>query len=182
MHCMLTNSVHQKVFNLLNDLNIGYEVVYHPPAPTIEEAMKYWKDLDAVHCKNLFFRNHKGNKHYLVVFHCLQQLNIHDLEQRLKQGKLSFASPERMRKYLGVGPGSVSPFGLINDAANHVHVFIDVELLKARKVSFHPNDNTASLSIMVDDFRRYLEFTGNSFEFLELYDSTNTFRSGNSKM
>ena len=164
------NGKHQKVFEALHALNIKYEVIFHPPTPTVEEALIYWKDLEAVHCKNLFFRNHKGNRHYLVVFDCMKQLNIHDLEQRLKQGKLSFASPERMNRYLGISPGSVSPFGLINDTEKHVTVFIDKQLLDAKKLSFHPNDNTASLSLTTSDFVHFLETYSNEFHFLALYD------------
>jgi Ala-tRNA(Pro) deacylase len=100
----------------------------------------------------------------------MQQLNIHDLEQRLKQGKLSFSSPERMEKYLGLSPGSVSPFGLINDKDKHVHVFIDDKLHRAQKLSFHPNENTASVSILTSDFIRFLDHMGNTYEFLPLYD------------
>lgn len=159
-----------KVFNRLEGLHIGFEMIEHPAAPTIAEAMKYWKNVDATHCKNLFFRNHKGDKHYLVIFDAHQQLDIHDLEKRLKQGKLSFASEKRMAKYLGVRPGSVSPFGLINDIENHVHLFLDANLQSSRKISFHPNDNTASLVISISDFMKYLENTGNSFEFIDLYD------------
>ncbi|MCD6180304.1 MAG: prolyl-tRNA synthetase associated domain-containing protein [Bacteroidales bacterium] len=158
------------VFNCLNRLNISFEMVEHPPAPTIAEAMKYWKDIEAVHCKNLFFRNHKGNKHYLVVFNAHQQLAIHELEKRLKQGKLSFASEKRLAKYLGIQAGSVSPFGLINDVDNHVHLFLDAKLQKSEKISFHPNDNTASIVISFSDFLRYLNNVGNSFEFIDLYD------------
>ncbi len=164
------NEKHQKVFDALHALNIKYEVIFHPPTPTVEEALIYWKDLEAVHCKNLFFRNHKGNRHYLVVFDCMKQLNIHDLEQRLKQGKLSFASPERMNRYLGISPGSVSPFGLINDTEKHVTVFIDKQLLDAKKLSFHPNDNTASLSLTTSDFVHFLETSSNEFHFLAMYD------------
>ena len=164
------NEKHQKVFDALHALNIKYEVIFHPPTPTVEEALIYWRDLEAVHCKNLFFRNHKGNRHYLVVFDCMKQLNIHDLEQRLKQGKLSFASPERMNRYLGISPGSVSPFGLINDTEKHVTVFIDKQLLDAKKLSFHPNDNTASLSLTTSDFVHFLETYSNEFHFLALYD------------
>ena len=158
------------VFNCLNRLNISFEMVEHPPAPTIAEAMKYWKDIEAVHCKNLFFRNHKGNKHYLVIFNAHQQLAIHELEKRLKQGKLSFASEKRLAKYLGIQAGSVSPFGLINDVDNHVHLFLDAKLQKSEKISFHPNDNTASIVISFSDFLRYLNNVGNSFEFIDLYD------------
>lgn len=164
------NKKHKQVFDVLETLGIAYQVIYHPPTPTVEEALKYWKDLEAVHCKNLFFRNHKGNKHYLVIFECTQQLHIHELEQRLKQGKLSFASAERMERYLGLSPGSVSPFGLINDQEHHVFVFINQNLLQAHKLSFHPNDNTASVSIGTEDFVRFLKAMGNDYAFIKLYD------------
>ncbi len=159
----------KEVYSILNELNIPFEYHEHPPAPTIEEAKKYWKGIDATHCKNIFFRNHKGNKHYLVVLDHRQALNIRDLEQRLKQGKLSFASEKRMDKYLGLKPGSVSPFGLINDKENHVHIFFDKNLLQAKSISFHPNLNTASLIIPMNGFLKYMKSTGNSYEFLELY-------------
>jgi Ala-tRNA(Pro) deacylase len=158
-----------ELYKTLEKLNINFEYYEHPPAPTIEEAKKYWVDLKATHCKNIFFRNHKGNRHYLVILEHTQALNIHDLEKRLKQGKLSFASEKRMVKYLGLKPGSVSPFGLINDKEKHVYIFLDKNLRNSDKISFHPNINTASLIISFKDFERFLEWSGNSYEFLELY-------------
>ena len=158
-----------QLYKTLNELNIPFEYYEHPPAPTIVEAKKYWIDLKATHCKNIFFRNHKGNRHYLIILEHTQALNIRDLEQRLKQGKLSFASEKRMLKYLGLKPGSVSPFGLINDKENHVHLFLDKNLLKSERISFHPNENTASLVIDFKDFERFLEWIGNGYEYLELY-------------
>lgn len=157
------------VYETLSNLSINFDYHEHPPAPTVGEASKYWAGIDSAHCKNLFFRNHKGNKHYLVVFDYSQELNIKDLEQRLKQGKLSFASPKRMMKYLGLEPGSVSPFGLIHDTENHVHLFIDSNLQKAQRISFHPNLNTASLIVPFKGFIKFLNHVGNSFEFIELY-------------
>lgn len=159
----------KKVFEVLKELNIEVELHEHPPTPTIEEAVKYWGKMKSTHCKNLFFRNHKGNKHYLVIFEHQQQLVIRDLEQKLKQGKLSFASEKRMNKYLGVKPGSVSLFGLINDSENHVYVFFDKNLLNSEHLSFHPNDNTASLKIAQNDFHKFLKWSGNKYEFLDLY-------------
>ncbi len=159
----------EQVFAKLDALGIAYSAQYHPPTPTIDDVLKYWKDADAVHCKNLFFRNHKGNQHYLVIFDCTQNLGIRDLEQRLKQGKLSFASEKRMDKYLGVKAGSVSPFGLLNDAEKHVMLFIDENLCDAGKLSFHPNDNTCSVTIGVDDFFKYLDQQGNAYQILKLY-------------
>ena len=121
-------------------------------------------------CKNIFFRNHKGDRHYLVILEHLRKLNISDLEKRLKQGKLTFASDKRLMKYLGVEPGSVSPFGLINDSEHHVHLFIDEKLNEFEHLAFHPNVNTASLVITKTDFIRFLQNMGNPYEFIRLYD------------
>ena len=79
----------QPVFDFLAAHDIEYTVYEHPEAPTIEIARQYWRQDGSKHCKNLFFRNHKGNRHYLVVFDSEQSMAIHDLEQRLRQGKLS---------------------------------------------------------------------------------------------
>jgi Ala-tRNA(Pro) deacylase len=161
----------EAVVDYLDQHQIPYEVYEHPPVPTVEEALPYWKDIDAAHCKNLFFRNHKGNRHFLVILDHRQQLNIRELEQRLKQGKISFASPVRMERYLGLSPGSVSAFGIINDHENHVHLFIDETLQSARRISFHPNENNATFVISFASFKRFLDTSGNSYEFIALYET-----------
>jgi len=158
------------VITYLEKLGIPFEMYEHPPVPTVEEAVKYWKDIDSAHCKNLFFRNHKGNRHYLVILDHRRQLNIRELEQKLKQGKISFASPKRMERYLGLSAGSVSVFGLINDKENHVHLFLDQALKSADRISFHPNENNATLVISFASFLRFLESSGNSYEFITLYE------------
>lgn len=158
-----------KLKKRLSELNIDYKFYIHNPEFTEKEAIEFWNSTGAQRCKNLFFRNHKGNKHYLVIMDFYSQLNIRDLELRLKQGKISFASEQRMEKYLGLKPGSVSLFGLINDNNNLVHVFLDKNLLKADTISFHPNINTSALIISQSDFQKFLEKSGNSYEFLDLY-------------
>lgn len=159
----------KELYTLFKELEIDLQYIEHPAVPTVEEAMKYWKGMDAVKCKNLFFRNHKGNRHYLVLLEHKQSLRIKDLEQILKQGKISFASEKRLDKYLKLTPGSVTPFGLINDSGNHVHVFIDKNLKDCGRISFHPNINTASIVVSFDDFIKFMDWTGNSYEFIELY-------------
>jgi Ala-tRNA(Pro) deacylase len=160
----------QELYALFERLAIHFEYHEHPPLATIEDAKVHWKDYNSGRCKNIFFRNHKGNRHYLVILEHLRQLDIRDLEKRLKQGKLTFASDQRLKKYLGVEPGSVSPFGLINDSDNHVHLFIDEKLIESDRLTFHPNINTASLVVSKSDFLKFLDFTGNSYEFIKLYD------------
>ncbi len=167
------------VLEYLRKNGIPFSNYNHPEGKTIDEAKQWWKDDGSVHCKNIFLRNHKGSQHYLVSFHCDHDLDIHDLEQRLKArlqaagkaapGKLSFASAERMMKYLGLEPGSVSPFGLINDTDNHVIFFIDETLRKAETLSFHPNDCRGTVVIRREDFERYLEVVGNQYEYMNLY-------------
>lgn len=166
----------------LDEHGITCELHEHPPLFTVDEALAYWNDMDAVHCKNLFLRNHKGNRHYLVSMECHKALDIHALEHRLQQGKLSFASPERLDRCLGVCPGSVCAFGLINDMGiadsadpkelfengHRVKYFIDSDLRTAGKVSFHPCDNTASVIISNGMFMKFLGIWGGEYEWLDL--------------
>ncbi len=159
-----------ELYDLLGKLSITFEYHEHPPLATIGDAMIHWKDYDSGLCKNIFFRNHKGDRHYLVILEHMRQLDIHDLEKRLKQGKLTFASDERLKKYLGLERGSVSPFGLINDREKHVHLFIDEKLQEYDRLAFHPNVNTSTLVISKPDFIKFLNYTGNTWEFLKLYD------------
>jgi Ala-tRNA(Pro) deacylase len=167
-------SKRERVLQLLTKLEISYEIYEHPPVPTVEDALPHWDKIDATHCKNLFFRNHKGNRHYLVILKHDRKLDIRDLEQRLKQGKISFASPQRMERYLGLSGGSVSVFGLINDEADHVHLFLDDGLKSAEKISFHPNENNATVVISYQSFIKFLQWSGNSYEFIALYDPETT--------
>lgn len=160
----------KELYALLENLGISFEYHEHPPLATINDAIIHWKDYNCGRCKNIFFRNHKGNRHYLVILEHLRQLDIHDLEKRLRQGKLTFASDQRLMKHLQLEPGSVSPFGLINDAEKTVHLFIDEKLKESERLAFHPNVNTATLVISRNDFLRFLDQTGNTYEFIKLYD------------
>ena len=157
-----------RLYELLKQLDIDFEYLEHPEAPTIEIAKQYWAGHDAQHCKNLFFRNHKGNQHYLVILNCDSRMDIHDIEKRLHQGKLSFASEPRLEKYLGVKPGSVTPFGLINDTEHHVIIFMDSTLQSAERLSFHPCINTASLMLKRTDLLKFLDHCGNRYEWMDV--------------
>lgn len=183
----MTSDKTERVERFLLENGISFHTHHHPPLPTIELALEYWKNIDSTHCKNLFFRNHKGNRHYLVVFECHKEMDIHTLEKSLRQGKLSFASPERMERCLGLMPGSVSPFGLINDMnltgpgmvpedgvsakelfenGHRVKLFLDNDLKRAERLSFHPCDNTASTVVSNEGFMKFLELWGGEYEWI----------------
>lgn len=158
----------QAVYATLETLGIACERWEHPPVATVAEAVEHWRDIDATHCKNLFLRNKKGDRHYLVIAEHQKPVELRTLVDRLGDDRLSFASPERLERHLGLTPGSVSPFGLINDTAHAVRVIVDAALKEARWLAFHPNVNTATLRISTADFERYLESTGNVVQFVKL--------------
>ncbi|MDY6827274.1 MAG: prolyl-tRNA synthetase associated domain-containing protein [Bacillota bacterium] len=151
----------QKVYDTLEQLNIDYRRYEHPPVYTVEEAQLYWKDIDGAHAKNLFLRNNKGNRHYLVVMERSKSADLKDLSMKLAAGRLSFASDRRLKEHLGLETGAVSPFGLINDRDKKVMVIIDCELKKHDQVNFHPNVNTATITISYQDFEKFLQHCGN---------------------
>jgi Ala-tRNA(Pro) deacylase len=156
------------VYERLTAMGIAYERYEHPPVATVEEAAQHWAGLDAVHCKNLFLRNQKGNRHYLVIVEHSKRVDLRAVANQIGDGKLSFASPERLMTYLGVRPGSVSPFGLINDREHHIRVFLDRVLRPARRISFHPNINTITLTLAYQDFERFLAASGNTIKYVDV--------------
>lgn len=154
----------QGVRDALDALGIAYEPHAHPPVATAEEAAQYWGGIDAAHCKNLFLRNQKGTRYYLVIIEHTKRADLRAVANQIGDGKLSFASPERLMTHLGLTPGSVSPFGLTHDREHVVRVFIDRDLQSARRISFHPNINTATLVIAYADFLKFLASSGHTAE------------------
>lgn len=156
------------VFERLGALGIPYQLYEHPPVFTAEEAAAHWREVPGTPVKNLFLRNKKGDRHYLVILGIDKQADLRHLVKVIGDDRLSFGSPERLMKYLGVTPGSVSPFGLVHDAARAVRVIVDSDLQSADRLIFHPNDNTASVTIAGTDFARFLEQQGNTVRWVRL--------------
>lgn len=160
--------IERKVLETLEEHGIPYIRHEHPPVATVEEAEKHWAGLKGTHCKNLFLRNYKGNRHYLVIAPVTRGIDLKRLTAQLDEDRLSFASAERLKRWLGVEPGSVSPFGLVNDGTHHVQVVCDIALKASPALGFHPNVNTATLEISLADFERFLAASGNTVRWLEL--------------
>ena len=149
-------------------LGIAYELFEHPPVFSAEDADVHWRPIDGVPVKNLFLRNKKGDRHYLVVLGIDKRADLRQLVRLVGDDRLSFGSPERLMKHLGVTPGSVSPLGLIHDTPRAVHVLVDRDLRAAARLIFHPNDNSASVTITSTDFVRFLDSQGNTVRWVTL--------------
>ena len=163
-----TTRQEQEVYERLAALGIPFERYEHPPVATAAEADTYWARIDATHCKNLFLRNQKGDRHYLVILVHTKRADLRAVAGQIGDGKLSFASPERLMTYLGVTPGSVSPLGLIHDRGTHVRLFLDRQLKYTPRISFHPNINTATLTMTFADFERFVGSCGHTVRYVDV--------------
>jgi Ala-tRNA(Pro) deacylase len=149
------------VYATLDALGIPYDKYTHPPVFTGEEADEHWAPIPATRVKNLFLRNKKGDRHYLVILEVSRQADLRQLVKIVGDDRLSFGSAGRLMSTLGLTPGSVSPFGLIHDRTHAVRVIVDDDLRRAERLIFHPNINTASVTISVSDLERFLASMGN---------------------
>ena len=158
----------QKVYETLDQLGIQYERYEHPPVFNGEDAAAHWGPIPAMQVKNLFLRNKKGNREYLVILPVQKRADLRDLVRVIGDDRLSFGSPDRLMASLGVLPGSVSPFGLIHEGSTAVRVIVDEDLRAADRLIFHPNVNTASVTIASTDFARFLASRPNTVKYVHL--------------
>lgn len=158
----------QDLFDRLAELGIETQTVRHPPLFTVADSQALRGELDGGHTKNLFVKDRKDNFFLLVV--------EEDAEIDLKQvhhligaaGKVSFGKPEKLMEYLGVIPGAVTAFGIVNDTGQAVKIFFDEALLRHEVINAHPLVNDATTSIARDDLLRFVESTGHDATVLKL--------------
>lgn len=161
-------SQQQAVCQYLDQLGVSYQLFHHPAVFTVEDVAQHAADVPGLGCKNLFLRDKKGARHFLVVVADDKRVDIQAIGKHHQLGHLSFGSPERLDKYLQLIPGSVSPFGLINDPEGRVEVLIDQDLKQADLLNFHPNDNTATIALSPADFQRFLDSRPNPIQFITI--------------
>jgi len=155
----------QEIKAFLEEKNIPFDWVEHKAVFTIEEMEELGlESMDEI-AKNLFLRDQKGKRHFLVVVKGEKQVNLKELGEKLGT-KLSFASEERLEKYLGLKKGAVTPLGVLNDEDCAVEVYFDEELCKMEKIGIHPNENTASVYLSPDDLLHIIKGHGNHLEVL----------------
>lgn len=146
----------KRIYDALDQMKIKYEVVEHEPVHTMEDMDRLGLPEKGTLCKNLFLRDAKGKRHFLVTADEKTKIDLKTLGSRLGAGNLSFASEERLEKYLGLKQGSVSPFGLINDKDHAVEFFIDKSLTRCKSLGIHPLENTATVFLSYKDLDKFL--------------------------
>jgi Ala-tRNA(Pro) deacylase len=159
----------EALYARLDELGIRHTTYRHPPVFTVAEAVSLRGALPGGHCKCLFLADKKGQA-WLVVVLEERRLDLKRLADRLGAPRFSFASPERMRMTLGVEPGSVTPFALVNGTAAHVNVVLDEAMLRFDPLNYHPLVNTATTAIAPDDLVRFIRGCGHEPRILALDD------------
>ena len=155
------------LFARFAELGIAVETHDHDPVYTVEESRHLHDSIPGGHCKSLFLRNKKGQA-WLVVCEEDTPVDLKALGQRLGAGRFSFGSPERLMERLGVVPGSVTPFALINDRAATVNVVLDQRMMRHERLNYHPLVNHRTTTIARDDLVRFIEACGHRPEILSL--------------
>lgn len=158
----------EKILAKLKELDIQYELIEHEAVYNMEEMDALGPDYfkGAAICKNLFLRDQKGKRHFLITMKEEKQANLADIAKICLTSKLSFASPERLMKYLGLVPGAVTPLAVINDENKSVEVILDKDLFKEEKIGVHPGVNTATVIISPKDLEKYIKENGNKLKLM----------------
>ena len=159
----------ETVINKLHELNITYKEVTHTPVYTIEDMDNLGDVFEGAKiCKNLFVRDQKGKRHFLIVVPEEKRVPLAEVTTKIGSTKLSFASEERLMKYLKLTPGAVTPLAVINDEANEVEVVMDESLKNEELLGVHPCVNTATILIKPQELERYITEVGNKIKYINV--------------
>ena len=161
----------ERVYDLLDQLNINYQRIDHEEANTMEVCLEIEKSLKSTICKNLFLVNSNKSQYYLLMLKENKKFKTKVISKQINSSRLSFGSDEKMLEYLDITPGSVSLLGLMNDHDFKVQLLMDKDLLQDEYLGCHPCINTSSLRIkMKDVFEKIMPFLHHEPIFVEVYD------------
>lgn len=154
------------LFAYLDSLGIAHQTTWHEAMFTVEQSAALKADMPGAHTKNLFLKAADGDL-FLIAAEAHNQLKLNQLHRKIGTKRLSFGPPELMTEVLGVTPGSVTAFALMNDRPARVRFLVDAVLAGAGIVNFHPLTNTGTTSISQADFRHFVDATGHGFEIVD---------------
>lgn len=154
----------------LEELGIAYTLHHHQAVFTVAESDKVDAQIDGTHCRNLFLRD-KKKKNFLLVLQNATDVDIKKLPAIIKSYRLSFGSSERLWEYLGVRPGSVCPFAIMNDTNHQVKILLDKSMMETNIVNYHPLLNTMTIGLKPTDLLKFIETTGHEAHIVDLSDA-----------
>jgi Ala-tRNA(Pro) deacylase len=149
----------QDLLARLDELGVASNTVEHEAVFTVAESSKLERELPGGHTKNLFLKD-KKDRLFLVVALGHAHIDLKMLPKKLGSDRLSFGKPELLMEVLGVAPGSVTPFALINDTTQRVTVILDADMMRHERLNYHPLENTATTNIAREDFLRFIRSCG----------------------
>ncbi len=159
---------YQQIKDELKKLGIDdYEVVDHPAAHTTEEADRYIAGREGVRTKTMFLKG-KKKKFYMVIMDDKKRMDFHEFQDLTGAKRVSMARPEDLQEQLGLAPGIVSPFGLLNNTAYNVQVYFDQDIVDEPIQTFHPNENTHTIFIKTPDLFKFLKAESYDPEIIDL--------------
>lgn len=158
----------EKVLKKLDELNIHYKLIDHPAVYTIDTMDELHLNKNGHIVKNLFLKNSNGKKHYLVVLKGDKKADLKSIKSQINSTALSFASEERLEKYLGLSKGAVTPLGIINDDEHLVNIVLDEDLKKEEIIGVHPNVNTSTVFISYNDLIKFINSFGNEIFYVNI--------------
>ena len=156
----------EELIKLLDKSNCDYEVKEHAPLFTVEDSKSLRGSILGAHSKNLFLKDAKG-QFYLLSVEENTKVDLKKIMNFIGSKKLSFAKAEYLESILGIEPGSVSPFALINDVDKKVLFFLDKNFLNYKKLNFHPLVNTATVNIATSDMIKFIEEKHNPIKYID---------------
>ncbi len=160
--------MNKEIFEKLKELEIEYKMIEHPAAFTMEEIAEYDLHSHGHIPKNLVLRDVKGTRNMLVVLHGDKRADLRLIRDEIDSTKLSFASDERLDKFLKVEKGSVSPFGVIYDTERELEIYFDADLKNEEIVGCHPNDNRATVFLKFSDLVTYVKSCGHTISYIKV--------------
>jgi Ala-tRNA(Pro) deacylase len=156
----------EDLFAYLDRLGIAHTTHWHEAMFTVDQSSALKAEMPGAHTKNLFLKD-KDGQIVLIAAEAHGPIRLNQLHKLIGTARLSFGAPELMTEVLGVVPGSVTAFALMNDTAGRVRFLVDAVLAAAEVVNFHPLVNTGTTAISQADFRRFVEATGHGFEVVD---------------
>ena len=152
--------MYQKVVDQLNELGIPFQIVEHEPVLTTEQADRFIEGIEGVRTKTMFLTNKKKRNFYLVIIDDAKRLDMDVFKEIVEENRVKMASAETLNDKMMLLPGTVSPFGLLNNRDRDIQVYFDQEIVSEERMCFHPNTNEKTIFVNTEDLFTFLKAIG----------------------